>query len=62
MRVSCCLLCVFLLSSCVYYSAQRDFEIGNKHHKSVCDTGSKKEKSKCRADLRRLKEEIIKQN
>jgi len=58
MKITFCLFCVLLLSSCVYYGVQRDFEIGNKAKKSACDTGSKQQKSKCRADLKKLNEAI----
>jgi len=57
-----CLLCILLLSSCVYYGVQRDFEIGNKHVKSACNTGSHKARAKCRADMKRLNDEIINNN
>lgn len=58
MRIISCLVCVLLLSSCVYYSVKRDFGIDNKRTKPACNTGSKKEKEKCRADLIKLNESI----
>jgi len=61
MRIISGLFCILLLSSCVYYGVQRDFEIGSKQHKLVCDKGSNSEKKKCKADLKRLNDEIAKQ-
>jgi hypothetical protein len=58
MKIICCLVCILLLSSCVYYGVQRNFEIGNDSKKSACNTGSIKDKEKCRADLKRLNESI----
>ncbi|WNC72868.1 hypothetical protein RGQ13_02515 [Thalassotalea psychrophila] len=55
MRLICSLLCIFLLSSCVYYGTSH--EIGN-DPKSACAGGSAKENKKCRADLKRLNESI----
>jgi len=58
MKIFYCLTCVLLLSSCVYYSVQRDFGIGKTNTSSACDSGSKKAKEKCRADLKKLNESI----
>lgn len=58
MKIIYCLVCVLLLSSCVYYGIQRDFDIGRKTTKPACDTGSKRNKEKCRADLRAVNKSI----
>jgi hypothetical protein len=58
MKIIYCLVCVMLLSSCVYYGVQRDFEIADNNKKLTCNTGSKKEKEQCRADLKKLNELI----
>ena len=58
MKVISCLVCTLLLSSCVYYDVQRNFEIGNDTQKTACNTGSIKDKEKCRAELKRLNESI----
>jgi hypothetical protein len=60
MRIICYFLCVFLLPSCVYYGVQRDFDVGDKsiNKSNACETGSKKAKEKCRADLIKLKKLI----
>ena len=58
MKIIYCLSCVLLLSSCVYYSVQRDIDLGNNSKKSACDTGSRKAKEQCRAELKKLNEAI----
>jgi len=58
MKIICGLVSVLLLSSCVYYGVQRDFDIGGNNKKSACDTGSKNAKEKCRADLIKLNKSI----
>lgn len=55
MKSICSLLCLFLLSSCVYYGTSH--EIGN-DSKSTCSNGSTKENKKCRAEIKKLKESI----
>ena len=55
MKLICSLLCVFLLSSCVYYGISH--EIGN-DPKSPCSSGSTKENKKCRAEIKKLNESI----
>ncbi len=58
MKPVCSLICLFLLSSCVYYGTSR--EIGN-DPKSPCSNGSAQENKKCRAELKKLTESIDKQ-
>ncbi|KGJ92432.1 hypothetical protein [Thalassotalea sp. ND16A] len=58
MKIICCLVCAFLLSSCVYYGVEYEFDSANKSTTPACDTGSKKQKQKCRADLKKLNEAI----
>jgi len=58
MKIIYCLVCALLLSSCVYYGLQRDFDNGSNTTKSACDTGSKRDKEKCRADLRAVNKSI----
>lgn len=55
MKSICSMLCIFLLSSCVYYGTSH--EIGN-DSKSACADGSAKENKKCRADLKKINESI----
>jgi len=52
------LLCSFLLSSCVYYSVQRD--LGG-DPSTPCTKGSSHDNTKCKAELKRLNDEINKQ-
>jgi hypothetical protein len=58
MKIISCLACTLLLSSCIHYGVQRNVEIGNNTQKSACNTGSMKDKEKCRDDLERLNESI----
>ena len=51
------LLCLFLLSSCVYYGTSRDVDFGDKAQSS-CTSGTTKENKKCRAELRQLNKSI----
>ena len=57
MRLIYTLLCLFLLSSCVYYGTSRDVDFGDKP-RNTCSNGSSKENKKCRAELRELNESI----
>lgn len=58
MKIICCLVGVLLLSSCVYYGTEYDFDTANKNTKSACGTGTKKENDKCRAEIRKVNEAI----
>jgi hypothetical protein len=58
MKIISCLACVFFLSSCIQHGVQRNVEIGNDTQKSLCNTGSMKDKEVCRAVLKRLNESI----
>jgi len=49
------LACSFLLSSCVYYSVQRDF---GGAPSDPCTKGSTKENTKCKAEIKALNAEI----
>ena len=55
MKSICSLLCLFLLSSCVYYGTSH--EIGH-DSKASCVGGSAKENKKCRAELKILNKSI----
>ncbi|TWX65241.1 hypothetical protein ESZ36_18370 [Colwellia demingiae] len=49
------LLCTFLLSSCVYYSVQRD--LGG-DSSTPCSQGSSKDNAQCKAEIKAIKNEI----
>ncbi|WOH39114.1 hypothetical protein RI844_07785 [Thalassotalea fonticola] len=57
-KVIVSLLCIFLLSSCVYYGTTH--EIGN-DAKAACAGGSAKENKQCRVEARELNKSIEKQ-
>lgn len=49
--------CVFLLSSCVYYSVQRD--LGG-DPSAPCTQGSAKQNAQCKAEIEAINSEIAK--
>ncbi|WP_019028098.1 hypothetical protein [Colwellia piezophila] len=55
MKIITALACSFLLSSCVYYSVQRDF---GGDPSAPCTKGSSKENAKCKAQIKALNKEI----
>lgn len=55
MKIIYALICTLLLSSCVYYSVQRD--LGGDSTKP-CTQGSSKDNAKCKAQIKALNEEI----
>ncbi len=58
MKIFTALICTFLLSSCVYYSVQRD--LGG-DSSTPCTKGSSQDNAKCKSELKRLNDEINKQ-
>jgi len=58
MKLFTALICTFLLSSCVYYSVQRD--LGG-DSSTPCTKDSSQDNAKCKAELKRLNDEINKQ-
>jgi len=55
LKLTFTLACSFLLSSCVYYSVQRD--LGGDPAKP-CTKGSTKQNAKCKAEIRAVNAEI----
>jgi len=55
LKLICVLACSLLLSSCVYYSVQRDFG-GNQAE--PCTKGSSKQNAKCKAEIKAVNAEI----
>lgn len=55
MKFITALACTFLLSSCVYYSVQRDF---GGEASAPCTKGSSKDNAKCKAEIKALNKEI----
>ncbi|WP_286267037.1 hypothetical protein [Thalassotalea atypica] len=57
MRISFAILCILLLSSCVYYGTSRDVDLSN-NNSATCTKGSTKQNKECHAELRKLEEAI----
>ncbi|ALO34876.1 hypothetical protein CMT41_09215 [Colwellia sp. MT41] len=57
MKIIYPLLCLFLLSSCVYYGVQRDF---GGDPSAPCTNGSSKQNAQCKAELKAVNSEIAK--
>jgi len=57
MKVICTLLCLLLLTSCVYYGTSRDINIRD-NDQATCIGGSSKDNEKCRAEIRKLNKAI----
>lgn len=55
MKLIYALACTLLLSSCVYYSVQRDF---GGDTSAPCTKGSSKDNAKCKAEIRALNNEL----
>ncbi len=53
------IVCLFFLTSCVYYGTSRDLNVSNDSN-SVCTDGSSRENAKCREEIRKLKDSIEK--
>ncbi|PKG80680.1 hypothetical protein CXF85_21415 [Colwellia sp. 75C3] len=58
MKIFCILVSSLLLSSCVYYSVQRD--LGGSSS-IPCSQGSSKDNAKCKAEIKAINQEINKQ-
>ena len=55
MKIIYPVLCVFLLSSCVYYGVQRDF---GGDPSAPCTKGSTKDNDRCKAEIKALNTEL----
>lgn len=55
MKLTCTILCLLLLSSCVHYGVQRDF---GEEKSSACSNGSSKENQTCKEELKAINKAI----